>query len=341
MQDVLIIGTGMAATALASKLAGKARVTLIEKSRGFGGRMATRRRESFEFDHGAQFFTARSTEFKQFLAQPVERDAIQEWQPRLTTLEAGREPYKREWFEPHFVATPSMNSLCKESLKAVENHVDIILGCEVGSIEKIDTGNASCRWRVFGKQLDSTQEVLGEFDWVLSAAPSAQTEALFTNTAFNHLDRLRDAVHLPCFSLMLGFDASPKLNFDLATVKESSVALIVANASKPGRAASHSLLVHSDNHWARKNFEGDRAEIQQQLIDETCSLLNLDAASIVHTDLHGWRYAKTEIATEEDFLLDDARQLAACGDWCLGGRIEDAFLSGHRLGTTLAKLFGE
>ena len=114
MQDVLIIGTGMAATALASTLASKARVTLVEKSRGFGGRMATRRREGFEFDHGAQFFTARSTEFKQFLAQPVERDAIQEWQPRLTTLEAGREPYKREWFEPHFVATPSMNSLCKE-----------------------------------------------------------------------------------------------------------------------------------------------------------------------------------------------------------------------------------
>ena len=55
MQDVLIIGTGMAATALASTLAGKARVTLVEKSRGFGGRMATRRREGFEFDHGAQF----------------------------------------------------------------------------------------------------------------------------------------------------------------------------------------------------------------------------------------------------------------------------------------------
>ncbi|MDA9130368.1 hypothetical protein N9J86_04595 [Gammaproteobacteria bacterium] len=84
--------------------------------------------------------------------------------------------------------------------KALENHVDIILGCEVGSIEKIDIGNASCRWRVFSKQLDSPQEVLGEFDWILSAAPSAQTEALFTNTAFNHLDRLRDAVHLPALA---------------------------------------------------------------------------------------------------------------------------------------------
>ena len=88
MQDVLIIGTGMAATALANTLADKARVTLIEKSRGFGGRMATRRREGFEFDHGAQFFTARSQAFQQFLARPVEGACIAEWQPRLTTLEA-------------------------------------------------------------------------------------------------------------------------------------------------------------------------------------------------------------------------------------------------------------
>ena len=338
MQEVLIIGTGISATALANSLAGKARITLIEKSRGFGGRMATRRREGFEFDHGAQYFTARSAFFQQFLAQPLERGTVAEWQPRLTTLEVGHPPYKREWFEPHYVATPSMNSLCKESLKALEDRVEIVLGTEVGVIEKVDNGDATCRWRVFGKQLDTPKEVLGEFDWILSTAPSAQTEALFANTEFNQLERLDDAAHLPCFSLMLGLDASTEFNFDLAMVKESPVALIVLNASKPQRSASQSLLIHSDNHWARANFEVDRMLIQQQLIDETCSLLDLDAASIMHTDLHGWRYAKTETAADEDFLLDGERQLAACGDWCLGGRIEDAFLSGHRLGKTLAEL---
>ena len=35
------------------------------------------------------------------------------------------------------------------------------------------------------------------------------------------------------------------------------------------------------------------------------------------------------------------KQLAACGDWCLGGRIEDAFLSGQRLGLSLAASFGK
>ncbi len=76
---------------------------------------------------------------------------------------------------------------------------------------------------------------------MLSTAPSAQTSTLFANTNFSQLARLHDAVHLPCFSLMLGLATSPKFNFDLATVKEASpIALIVANASKPQRGASHS-----------------------------------------------------------------------------------------------------
>ena len=89
MQAVLIIGTGMAATALANTLAGKARVTLIEKSRGFGGRMATRRREGFEFDHGAQVFPARSQDFQQFLARPIESACIEAGHTRLPTMDAG------------------------------------------------------------------------------------------------------------------------------------------------------------------------------------------------------------------------------------------------------------
>ena len=60
----------------------------------------------------------------------------------------------------------------------------LFLGAKLELSRKVDTGNASCRWRVFSKQSGSPQEALGEFDWVLSAAPSAQTEALFATTDF-------------------------------------------------------------------------------------------------------------------------------------------------------------
>ena len=62
---VAIIGAGMAGLAAARLLreAG-ASCTIFDKSRGLGGRMATRRTGDFSFDHGAQYFTARGPRFR-------------------------------------------------------------------------------------------------------------------------------------------------------------------------------------------------------------------------------------------------------------------------------------
>ena len=68
--SVAIIGSGIAGTTLARLLTDdipSAEVTIFEKSRGVGGRMATRYSEEYEFDHGAQFFTIRGVRFKKFL----------------------------------------------------------------------------------------------------------------------------------------------------------------------------------------------------------------------------------------------------------------------------------
>ena len=56
MPSVAIIGAGMSGLAAARVLsdAGYA-VTIFEKSRGVGGRAATRRRAGFIYDHGAQY----------------------------------------------------------------------------------------------------------------------------------------------------------------------------------------------------------------------------------------------------------------------------------------------
>ena len=106
--NIAIIGAGMAGLTLARRLQTFARVTLFEKSRGVGGRMATRRVEHFNFDHGAQTFTARSSDFRRFLAPWIKQGVVQQWSPRVITLSPDEKPYKRDWFEPHYVAVPGM-----------------------------------------------------------------------------------------------------------------------------------------------------------------------------------------------------------------------------------------
>ena len=52
---IAIIGDGLSGLTLAHRLKDFSELTLFEKSRGFGGRMAARRYKNFQFDHGVHF----------------------------------------------------------------------------------------------------------------------------------------------------------------------------------------------------------------------------------------------------------------------------------------------
>jgi renalase len=47
--------------------------------------------------------------------------------------------------------------------------------------------------------------------------------------------------------------------------------------------------------------------------------------------VHRWRWAKTTKALGRSHLWDAKLGVGACGDWCLGHRVEDAFVSGLEL----------
>ena len=62
--DIAVIGAGLADVSCARQLTAAGRqVTVFDKSKGMGGRMATRRGDDFSVDHGAQYFTAQQPDF--------------------------------------------------------------------------------------------------------------------------------------------------------------------------------------------------------------------------------------------------------------------------------------
>ena len=62
---IAILGCGIAGLSAARELRRNGvDVKLFDKSRGVGGRMSTRYAGVWEFDHGAQFFTAQNADFK-------------------------------------------------------------------------------------------------------------------------------------------------------------------------------------------------------------------------------------------------------------------------------------
>ncbi len=80
---IAVVGAGLAGLTAADRLArAGASVTVIEKSRGPGGRAATRHADPWRFDHGMQYFTARSEPFRRQVAAWTDAGVVAPWRPR-------------------------------------------------------------------------------------------------------------------------------------------------------------------------------------------------------------------------------------------------------------------
>ena len=103
----------MAGLRLAQQLQPHADVHVFEKSQGYGGRMATRFSDGYQFDHGAQFFIAKTPAFKTFVSSLIEAGIVDIWRARFVEIDKNYISYEWTWTDevPHYVACPGMNAL--------------------------------------------------------------------------------------------------------------------------------------------------------------------------------------------------------------------------------------
>jgi predicted NAD/FAD-dependent oxidoreductase len=111
---VAVIGAGISGLTCARTLADHSLpVTVFEKSRGVGGRMATRRSDNGPaFDHGAQYFTVRDERFQSCVDSWQHAGLVLRWTGRIVSLhDQNTEQDKSS--TSRFVACPGMNSICR------------------------------------------------------------------------------------------------------------------------------------------------------------------------------------------------------------------------------------
>lgn len=325
MKRLAIIGAGMAGLTIASELKHSADIAVFEKARGPGGRMSTRYAEPYQFDHGAQYFTAKTERFATFLQPLIEQQIVAEWNPAIARFK-GRELQEiiRWQHHPRYVATPKMNALCKALAEGIALHTQT----RVASLNHTSEG-----WKL----TDTEQNELGVFDWVISTAPAAQTAALFTDR-FAHYQQMDEDTIWPCFSLMLGFQEAISLPWDVAQISDAELGWIAMNHRKPMRNTPPSILIQTAPEYSAQHIHDDPEKVKQQLLDISSHYLGIDAACADHISLHRWLYAQAEKSGDELAFIDHDNRLIACGDWCIEGRVEAAFLSAMYVVDELKKM---
>jgi predicted NAD/FAD-dependent oxidoreductase len=319
--SIAIIGAGIAGITLARALARSVNVTIFEKSRGLGGRMANRRREGFAFDHGAQYFTARLPAFRSIVEEAVELGHAGIWPKAVDTLKADGLVTDRRPPEPRYIGLPGMSGFANGLAEGLQIRKE----ATVAALKRTGGG-----WSL----TDGEGQDLGRFDLVMSTAPAPQTIRLLPE-AFSGLEALARVRMSGCFTVMIGLDEPLHLGFDAARIEDAILSWIAVEGSKPGRGEKTALTIHSRNDWAESNLERDRDEVKSEMLASLKRLLGRDFSNAAWLDLHRWRYANVDQAADQPFLFDEALGLGACGDWCLGNRVEAAVESATALSERL------
>jgi len=330
-KNIAIIGAGIAGLTLANRLHPHANVIVFEKSRGVGGRMATRQAEPFRFDHGTQFFTVRDRRFEEFLAPHRASGLIQAWQGKAITFDPEKKVADRLWFEPHYVACPGMNSLCKKMAEDIQ----VELQCEVAP----PGGKTANGWALH----DTGNRSLGHFDLVISTAPPVQTCRLF-EAFLPPGSALRHSKMLACFTLMFGLNRKWDKPWIAAKINNSPLEWIAINSTKPGRDHERTtIVVNSTNAWAEQHVDDALHEVETCLRGHLKTLLDVDLDAPDYFSLHRWRYALLQKAHDDASrdapFFDQALQLASVGDWGSKSRIEDVWKEANQLADQVLALY--
>jgi renalase len=316
--NIAIIGAGLSGLTAADMLKKHADITIFEKSRGVSGRMSTRRAEPYFFDHGAQYFTASTIPFQNFIQPMVDNGVIQRWNARYIKFDEKKIIEREDWAqaEPRYVGVPGMNAVGKY----LASDLDIKLNTRIINLQK------NTKWNL----KDEQGNLFEDYDWVISTAPAAQTAVLCPEN-FQYLDVVKDVQMRACFSLMLGFIEHLPLDFEVAHITNSDLAWLAVNSHKPGRNGHYTLLATSSEDYADAHIDDDRDEVIRYLCAETSRIIDYDVAVAAIKTVHGWRYAHNANKEKLPVLIDHNLQLAVCGDWCVGGRVEAAFTAANNL----------
>lgn len=302
-----IIGAGIAGLAFARQLhANNIACTIFDKSRGVGGRMSTRRADDLHFDHGAQYFSVRGERFSQLVA---------EWQA------AG---CAEEWIEGAFVGAPGMTA----PAQGLAAGLDIVTGCEVRALRSGSDG-----WSVLTADSPAGASSTLRFSSVVFALPAPQIAPILA-TAGLSFPEIANVRYSRCWALMLAFRGRSDLPWTHLRTEGGDLPWIARNSSKPMRHGNaETFVVHAGPDWSARNLECSPEEAAAKLLPLFRTVTGIHAEPIF-AKAHRWRFALVQQTAGADCLWNEDAQVGACGDWCLGPRVESAFDSGEAMART-------
>lgn len=308
---VVVVGAGLSGLMCARAAVGNGHeVTVLDKGRGVGGRLATRRSEGATFDHGAQFFTVRSPEFASHVSRWLEAGVVREWCTGFGDQDG----------HPRYVGVTGMTSIAKH----LAHDLDVRTSTLVFSLKSRTDG-----WDVI-----TDDGGVHAAERVVLTAPLPQSFSLMFSAGLEMPADLRSIDYDRTVGLLVTLDdAKHSIPPPGGMQNPDGVFSFIGDNAAKGISERPALTFHANPAWSLEHFEKGQDELESLL--RSAAEPWLGSARIVTAQVKKWRFATPRSVWPESCWVDETGTLGLAGDAFAGPKVEGAALSGLSVATRL------
>lgn len=318
MPSVLILGAGLAGLTAARALTTQSvQVTILDKGRGVGGRLATRRLTNGRADHGAPYFTAQTPDFQQQVTDWQTAGVVAEWP--LEPATGGDVLFD----QPRYIGRKGMNSLAKHLAGGLDVH----------------TGERVVRLRAVagGWQADTEAGHTFRADAICCTLPAPQALALLADSGIDPesvgVSALSGIQYQPNITVMAALNKPSAIPAPGLLRFQSGPVAWVADNQQKGISAGPTLTIQASVDFSRARLEYSQSDtlfLGPELISELMDWVG--PWDVDKYEVHRWRYSQaTDRYAEPLLAATTPAPLLFGGDGFGMGNVEGAYLSGRAL----------
>ena len=325
LPSCLIIGGGISGLIKATKLKrNNVEVTVLDKGRGIGGRLATRRiKHSVDiegiFDYGAQHFTVSNSKFQAWVDEWIEQGIVEKWSQGFPIVDEKNESYYR--------GIKSNRSIAKYLAKDLDIHTS--------------TKITYLKWQDSKWIIQAENDSHFEGDILTMTSPVPQSLALLDSSDIILNSELRkrlvQVVYDKCIAVLALLEKPSQIPQPGGLFLDGEpLSWIASNYQKGISPNGYAVTLHAGHEFSEVHWDTDNENVANKLFTAASPWLN---SEVIEYQVHRWRYSQPRTLYGEPYLALQKPSLIFAGDAFVAPNVEGAALSGLEAAEYLVSTF--
>jgi renalase len=323
MKDFCIIGSGISGATIANALRKKYSLDVYDKARGVGGRSSNKKLNMKEsFDHGVQYISPKSIEFKKFIKDLIRKKIVKKWEGKHLFLNKDKKEDKKHI---KIIGKNGNNAISKYLLKNIN--------CNFNS-EVIKIFNKNNVWEI--SFLDGSKKF---YKSLILTCPFPQFKKLskkYIKHSFINKRIKMDANITVMMAIKKG-----KQNVSSYFFNDKILGWAGNENSKMRFNSKNDLwTLQSTYLWANKKINKNQKNKElntKTIIEQFFKLTGIKKTKVLFSLNHGWKYSSNSKPLGIKSYWNSSFNIGACADWFVGSRLESGWISAIDLSKKINK----